>query len=487
MKFITRSLAKGSTLSWLTNLIAITKSVQEENERLKPPEEVSWWDRNKDKSVEKSEIQNDYDQIFQDDHQSETESNFDREWAKAYMQWTEEQVLQDLQDMEICEQDIVADYMQDHEVRSLDGSISETTVDLTQWPAGFTSIRSVAVGVVSETWMDYQKYPPSISLLARLLRLPAIDTLYYNGLRCDDDEEEEFSYSDDEDSDEGDDGSISSVWESPDLPPHCSSVKHLFFESIGYALNNDFRGLLCEAPRKLQTIAFRNGDQYTELHYADYILQDLARTQGSSLQSFLWYGYDSSSIQWNDDYCYITSMEELDQFHAIKQLSLTVEDFTTRLDQDDAPRHEGRDEFYIPLASEKYPSSIECLVLWGQACESERMLLERAIIKMIEDGRYRNLKAIHLAIYQSISHCDERGKAGIVSFEKAVTVGKAAGIDVLDSTNRFALHQISFPERVDQYDLKTGKYPEGRPSDYVFNSYWGSYEPPQSVNYVGCT
>ena len=101
-------------------------------------------------------------------------------------------------------------------------------------------------------------------------------------------------------------------------------------------------------------------------------------------------------------------------------------------------------------------------------------MLECAIVKLIENGRYRNLEAIFL---EQVERATDGGR-GTVSFEKAIAAGKTAGVEIHTLTNKPMQHSISFPEPVDQYDLKTGKFPAGRPSDWVFDPYTGCRGPP---------
>ncbi|KAF9697278.1 hypothetical protein EKO04_004928 [Ascochyta lentis] len=478
LKFVTRSQRTGSTLSWLRSLISVSNGVQVERSGGERPHSR---DDTAEEDGDMARSRDNYNRLLQEDPPSENESESDREWEVAYAKWMEEQVLSEMKRMEIVEQDVAPDRTYNEEIGSLEDCSSGVVVDLEQWPVGFARLRSVAVGVFSDTWMDDREYPSSTSLVARLLRLPNIDTLYFNGLRCDDEDDLE-----DDDGENNDNSSDTSELANYNLPARCSSVKNLFFEGLGLGLDGSFRELLCEAPRKLRTAAFRNSGPEGELWGASYIFRDLIRFQGSSLQSLMWYGYDSNSIQ--GDGCLMDHTERLDGLHTLKQLSFNVQDIAMSAYhsrwKDGSARDEEDNELYVRYAAAMFPENLECLVLWEDAgsgeigdIEGETELLERAIIDMIKDGRYKNLRAIFLEDVQRAT-ARETGVIG-VDFERAIEAGRAAGVDVHTLTNRPTQHAVSFPERVDQFDLKTGKYPGGRPSDWVFNSYTGCREPPR--------
>ena len=443
-----------------------------------------------------------------DTGRSQTADEFEREWEVSTAKWTEKQELEKLEKMEVCESemqaksaqdiemdlceaDIVSNNSQDHEAEPDGDTPSESAVDTGLWPPGFASLRSVAVGVVSGTWMDDEQYPKSAALTARLLRLPNIVTLYFNGFRHDyDDGDPEFEFVNDNDSDAGNEYEDYDF----DIFDFSSSVKHLFFEGLGYTYDEDFEEWLFGGPRKLLTAAFRNSGPDAGDFQVGTLVRELGKAQGSNLQSLMWYGYDSGSIQCGSGEGSVLCLaeDELDGFDVLKQLSFNVHDLSTGLEHThwgDVPDgYDSYDDYYVDYIVETLPSSLECLVLWEDAgsglCgdrEGETVLLERAIIKMIEGDTHKNLKAVML---EQVERATEHG-AGKVSFDKAIAAGKAAGVDVYTLANRPKQNPISFPEPVDQYDLKTGKHPGGRPADWVFNSYTGCREPPRNSEIDG--
>jgi hypothetical protein len=504
LKFVTRSQTKDSTLYWLKTLIKVSKAVHPEpdNEGLSQSDDEASSERSTTDTHEASEHDARLLQLQIDSCHSPTQSEFDQEWDVAYAKWSEEQKVQELGNHEIDEPKKDAISTHDPEVdlcergaksacsqddgAGLDQDIPSVCATQTSlWPAGFTALRSVAVGVVSETWMDDDEYPQSDVLVACFIRLPNLDTLYFNGFRCEqDDGSKEYDYDADIDGRVEDEETEMIIY---DLASHSASVKHLFFEGLWFSLESDFVAWLCKVPRDLRTVALRNSGPYAgDFTSASFIVGELQDNQGSSLESLMWYGFDSSSAHSGE--CSVVSFEEdtLDRFPKLKHLSLNVHDLATgvyRSTWGDTPKgYESYNDYYVQYVTEALPKSLESLVLWEDAGSGvcgdetgETVLLERAITKIIEGGSYKHLKSIFLDQVERATDCGE----GKVSFDRAVTAGRAAGVDLFTLANRPTEQSMPFPEPVDQYDLRTGKYPGGRPNDWVFDCYAGCRKPPQ--------
>lgn len=525
LKLVTRSQATGSTLSWLKVFIATSGAVCSEpdssvqcgsedrytrDETAEESEEVALTrkhyerllqsandadrmelSRGTEEADDVTEAQECHEELRQrqlDGCVSPTESEFNRDWEAAYLNWMEEQALQELETMKIdkqenpgvSQQEVTTACEDDSQTRHFNGSenqsnfdnFSDSGPDSGMWPPGFASLRSVAVGVVSGTWMDDDQYPKSAALVARLLRLPAIECLYLNGLRSEVDDGSGDDYENDDDSDAGSD------WERDEWMMYnfSSSVQHFFFEGLGYELDGDFRTWLCSVPRKLLTAAFRNSDaEGGDVQRASRIVRDLAHAQGSSLQGLMWYSFDSHTL--TSDVCSVVDLDdenELSGFRSLKQLSFNVHDFATGVHSGTWGQipsgYKSLEDYYVDYVAQALPKSLECLVLWENAntglCGNEQAL-ERALVKMIEEGLYKNLRTIF--IHQVKREMDS-GRCRI-TFEKAVEAGNALGVDVFTCTNRLSEQSTSFPRPVDRFDLRTGRYPDGKPKRWVLNPY----------------
>ncbi|CAO2651287.1 Nn.00g095840.m01.CDS01 [Neocucurbitaria sp. VM-36] len=377
-------------------------------------------------------------------------------------------------------------------IHKLDTIERHSTTATAPWPVGFCNIQKVAVGVKSGTWMDYiHDEEPSTVLFYHLLRLPSLNSIYFNRLcACDDDmetdQEEEAEY-------------IYKI-----LPKGCSSVKHIFLHGCSGTLGEMERSIW-KAPQELLTVSLRH-DGPEEFDGATGTANALARVQKNSLQSLMWYGYTGGFINCNimGDHCSILDDEEFDHFKrlpAMKQISVSVHDINLCMEHADTYQclrsdpHEGRDddddqghiydeddhdEFILRRVATMFPRTIETLVLWDHPGEKLAPLLERGIIKMIQGGQYKNLKSIFLEATERAPEGEMKEK---LWYQDATAAGMTAGVDVHTLTNREVMrHSIEFVEAPDEYDLKSGIHSGVRPSDWVFDSYLGRRIPPSSRN-----
>ncbi|KAF2023114.1 hypothetical protein EK21DRAFT_95176 [Setomelanomma holmii] len=141
-----------------------------------------------------------------------------------------------VQDGDMWEQSTL-DWIQDLIVDRIDKNDWNTT-------PGLANVRSVAVGVKSDTWLDLH-YPDS--------------------------NDESFASG---------------------LSPRCSSLKHLWLDNPG-GLNYSLAVAVFGAPRELLTASFRTGA--AELDDAERIVSQLNEHQGNSLQSLMFFDYDQQS------------------------------------------------------------------------------------------------------------------------------------------------------------------------------------------------
>jgi hypothetical protein len=165
--------------------------------------------------------------------------------------------------------------------------------------------------------MDDGKNPKSGALVVRLLRLPNLETLYFNSLPCEPDDGSR-DYENENDSD-GSNDYEQNEWIICEFPSHSASVKHLFFEGLSYALEAEFLEWFCNAPRKLRTVTFSNsGPDAGNFISESYIAQELKRIQTSSLESLMWYSFDSLSAHGAE--CSVVDLEgkTLDRFRKLK-------------------------------------------------------------------------------------------------------------------------------------------------------------------------
>lgn len=339
------------------------------------------------------------------------------------------------------------------------------------WPLGLASLRDVAIGVPSDTWMDNRSRDPSWHIFVHLLRLPNITSIYYKDLCGDWDDGYEYA---------------------EDIPPRCSSVEHLFLDNCdGEPMPWNLGEALYRAPRSLLTASFRSGD--ARLEHADQFVNGFSEEQ-HSLKSLMFYDFGRDSGQ--TIHGYRCAAYQPDQIHVscpLGQVSMNVQDielfgfYWAKLSEDG----ESDEEAYVRHAAECFPMTMECLILWDETGSgyagdkpNETRLIERAVIKIIEDGNYPGLKAIYL---EEIEHRrSQRDARTELCFQDAIAAGKRHGVDVHTLTNRNELlHEISFPEAPDNYALETGPDWRKRPDTWVFNPYVGRRVPPGCAK-CGC-
>ncbi|KAF3002050.1 hypothetical protein E8E13_009036 [Curvularia kusanoi] len=394
----------------------------------------------------------------------------------------EEQALEGLEHMDICEypqQGTESNSVHNGEARpseevdtsSESNSESNTPTNPVERPNGFISLRRVAIGITTGTWMDDETYPCSLNLVRSLYLLPNLDTIYFNGLRCSD-EEHIDGYND---ADSQSDGELS-VFEYDLLHEGSSSVKHIFLEGAEYGADSGhspMQEVLWDVPRELITVAIkRSGSDWDEFEAANCVVHDIADSHGASVQSLMWYGFEN----FFSSRCQLVEKACLGQFHALKNMTYHVQDLPVFYDSICRTPFEDSRDSYADYVARLFPSSLECLVLLGDASKEERygedipdglLLLERVIIHMI--GHLSNLKAIFL---EEVEHVTELG-IGSTYFEEAISAGKAKGVDVYTSRNRPVQHDISFPEPMEKWDMKTENLP-GRPAgNWAFDPYAG--------------
>jgi hypothetical protein len=471
LKFVPRTADSGSTLWWLKTLLSVSEGIGFElpADQAKDPREdasdVGGEDAVEDEAVREShEV---YEGFLQ-------ESEFEDEWERAYESWTQDQVLEKMEHMDICrdedisKQDSKLDNGRSERDETLKKAESIRPTDHAVRPDCFISLSRVAIGVVSGTWMDDEEYPCALGLIGRLLLLPNLDTLYFNGLRCNG--EDHFEETDDTSSRSD---SMVSILDYDCPPVGSSSVKHLFFEGLEYKLDGDVSKIIFDAPRHLLSAAFRDsGPSGDDFHNANRVVRDLATAQGSSLQSLMWYSFkeirgDNSTLF--GEGCF-------KKFLALKQVSFNVQDLPPWWDECPGP-FEGPDEHYVRYAADTFPMGLEYVVLWGDANVRDNsyegrvpdglLLLERVIVEMIR--RTSNLKAIFL---EEVENATKYGR-GSTSFEKAAATGRAKGIDVHTKCNRPALRDVGWPEPVEKSNLKTGNFSDRRAGGWGFDPYTG--------------
>jgi hypothetical protein len=336
----------------------------------------------------------------------------------------------------------------------------------------FSPVRTVAVGIPSETWMDSQSDPVlTPQFLNYLLRFPNLESIYFNDFRC------ELEV----------DGTIQ--WRNH-IFPKSSNVKHIFLDDCNI-MPFTFQDALAAGPKELISFSFRagtgSGDRMDD---ADRMVSFLGYhdCQSSSLRSLMFYGFtpDNTYERIHGYRCSVYLPEELRAFHALRDVSIDIQDIELEaFGSFENDNDEGKDKetFWKEWVIDIFPKSMETLTLWNETGSGhfgdeagEVKFVEMMVIAMIESGRFPKLSAFYL---EEVERSREGPRTDEICFQRAMEVGQEHGVDVYTLTNRRKpRHEQVFPEAPDKYDLVTGPYGGVRPSDFVFDVYQGRKVPP---------
>jgi hypothetical protein len=249
------------------------------------------------------------------------------------------------------------------------------------WLPGLCSIKDVAVGVESETWTTTTRHTEddsnqldgsnkSMEFFSALLRLPRINSIYYNGLRTSQDDDQ-------------------TDYESDTLMPSgASTVKHIFLDDCDH-MQPSFLCALSSAPRALETFTLRAGNSGHRMDDADQLVSGLSDEQGKSLQTLMFYGpYTWETI--HGYRCSVYRNEELDKARKLRTVAINISD--VELDcfysmSDETRTQEQCREYFIKWFRETaFPPYVERIVFWGLADECYIPLCEGKFLDWLEDA-----------------------------------------------------------------------------------------------------
>lgn len=337
-------------------------------------------------------------------------------------------------------------------------------------PPGLASLNKVAVGVHSGTRFDHDG-TSSAKFFASLLRLPNIKSLFYRGLNCEDDEDED---------------KFKAI-----IPPKSSSVKHIFLDDCNEMFS--LQDALSAAPKGLVSFTFRGGHLWGssggENRDVDRIVFWLGEhdRQGSTLESLMFYNFNEKYWNIHGYRCSVYRPSELEKYQVLQDVSIDIQDIELDALYDSTgekkmSRAETMD-WWREWVPEKSPATMQTLTLWDEPGsghwlngQGELECVEEMVIAMIESDRFDNLKAFY---FEEVERSRRGPRTDKIAFQKAVKVGKKHGVDVHTITNRKEMRNEPrvFPKAPDAYDLVTGPHGGVRPEGWVFDVYKGMYLP----------
>ena len=324
---------------------------------------------------------------------------------------------------------------------------------MSTWPPGLFYIREVAVGVRSGRLLEHlsdesiDKF--SFEVFCSLIRLPNINSLYYNGLNASV-EVMGLDWNDDEKTER--------VEANLRLPEDCSTLKHLYLDEV-VDLGVDFRSYLLEAPRALQTASFRCSAR-DQIFGVDTIFELAGKNQGDSLLGFMLYGNGFKGYRCEN---YLPA-DAIGHFAALSHFTLDASDLLFDYAYSCKTPDEAQEAILSGLLR-CFPPTLEALFLRGNAKSlHERDYdalddLEYFLIAWIDSNAPKSLKAIYLGDVEKETTIAAGTPRARFAFKKLVVAGQRTGVDIYTIGNTsMPVHEIEFPVAPDIYDLATGPF-----------------------------
>lgn len=337
------------------------------------------------------------------------------------------------------------------------------------WHPGLQSIQTVAIDVKSGTHLDSQRPYRSPALLANLMFLPNIKSLFFGNLVMDQEDEHE---EDPEDPDE-----------KYGLDPGGSSVEALYLDEA-YSLEEYFRKALLAAPLNLTSMAVR-GAMGREFDDTDSILTELVEYHPGLKTLMFYQGEGLHGYR-----CHVYYPDELENLGSLRQVSVSVNDIDLACLSYDSEKTSIHDKF-VDFFINCFPETAESIVVFdhptgdyfcGEAKDYDGMSwVDDAVAALITSERLENLQAIFLDDLEG-----PRVRDALVTpprdkpvFPKTLKAGREAGIDIHISANKSKVQRaVDMPCFPGAYDLVTGpNYRSKLEGDWRFDSYNGEWKP----------
>lgn len=350
------------------------------------------------------------------------------------------------------------------------------------WPPGYLALHDVAVGLRSgkmrEDSASETGSPVSFEVLCSLLRLPNIESVYFNNWSA---FPEEVGI--DLDDDMGGDEEAESSWR---IFPGCSSVEHLYLDEVSLG-SRVFSEAIINAPKHLLSISYRAGST-GDCEHMDRVMEWLIVAHSKSLQSLMFYGDRFTGYR-----CTLYPPNEGTLgYDDLRHLTVDAGDIFL----DFGCQFSNKDEAVEALEKgfdEQFPESLEVLNLVGDAAYYTHFdwdaldALDDCLVRIIESDKWKNLKAIYLERVE-VETAGAGGKPKTkFAFQHTVAASRKRGVDVYTVYHKDRTgHPINFPVAPDKFDLVTGPFRGPRPRDgsLKLNLYNGVWEP-SGCDYCG--
>ncbi|KAF6837366.1 hypothetical protein CMUS01_05066, partial [Colletotrichum musicola] len=350
-------------------------------------------------------------------------------------------------------------------------SVVEESLSKGAWAPGLQSLRKVAVGVNSGTWLDRATADDVYNdeyLLATLVKLPQIDSIYYHGchnsnraLRLDHLSPEEAARG---------------------LTPGSSSLEHLFLHEVNW-MDDHFRAALIAAPRALKSFCLR-GNTLDAFHEVDLNVMDVQKRHSGCLESLMM--YDVWGLNGYRAKLYVVADLPLSDFGSLRHVYVDVDDLLPDVYLNDTEFWEAwngtaeqRDE-RMQWAMDSLPASMEVLCIGDCDRPASAMVAEECLVKLLKSGEFEHLRAIYIEDdVRNPRRLQPVEPAGNLYFQRLVEVAERHGVDVVSRAGgREIRNEIDFPEGVEYYHLASGPHARDRDEgEWEFSPFTGRWEP----------
>ncbi|KAL4723691.1 hypothetical protein ACLX1H_009334 [Fusarium chlamydosporum] len=354
-----------------------------------------------------------------------------------------------------------------------------------QWPPGFESLRSVAVGISTDSPChrgeggddddeeEEESGMQNVSNFVELLYLPHIKDIYFSDLYQDKEEEQDADFH---------------FEEAYFFPTGTSSVESIFLDRASNLSTNVYFGI-AGASKHLETIIIRAPDMEGEsLDNVDTLMHDLTK-EAPQLQRLIIYNSKGMRAY----RCALYYPEVIRNAWVMKQITVASSDIELECSWVTEGKIDSEElDLWI---EEAFSPSIEAMYVCGMSAgymdDSEEEIptksLDLLLAKLIESGAYENLQVIYVESVErghgQLEWEIMSGKpidAGLkeLAFQETVAAGQKAGVHVCTLMNRDdGGYWKNFPARPDRFDLKTGPWAGKRPADWKLNLDSGEWGP----------
>lgn len=333
------------------------------------------------------------------------------------------------------------------------------------------SLRKVAVGVNSGTWLDQATADDVYhgeDLLAALVKLPQIDSIYYHGYH---NSMRTMDFDD-----------LSAEEAARGLTPGSSSLEHLLLHEVDW-MGDNFREALIAAPRALKSFCLR-GNTDDLYHEVDLNIMNVQARHSGCLESLML--YDTWGLSGNHAKLYVAADLPLSDFGRLRHVYVDMDDLLPDVYLNDTDFWEAwngtpeqRDE-RVRWAIQSLPPSMEVLCIGDSGRPASAMAAEECLVKLLKSGEFEHLRAIYIEDdVRNHRRLQPVEPAGDLYFQRLVEVAERYGVDVVARAgSREIRNEMDFPQGVEHYHLSSGPHPRDREEgEWEFSPFTGPWEP----------